>query len=128
MFLRLPMRRLLSALTLGAGIGLAGAAGAGLATPHIRAADVGLTSAELTVWFQDGEVCRAPMQAEGAQGMFLDCRHPVRFNVRIERQNWLQPVLGDMVAPYARIEIVAPDGRVQRFRTPRSLMPGWNDK
>lgn len=91
----------------------------------VRADRIGLTSQKLTVWFADGSVCRAPIQAEGGQGMFIDCPHPARFNVRIQRQSLLAPVLGDLVAPLATVTVIAADGRAQQFLSPGSRMPGW---
>ncbi len=95
-------------------------------SPPVRADRIGLTSRKLTVWFADGSVCRAPIEAEGGQGMFVDCPHPARFDVRIERQNLLAPVLGDLVAPVATVTVISADGRAQTFLTPGSRMPGWN--
>lgn len=93
----------------------------------VRADRIGLTSQKLTVWFADGSVCRAAMQAEGGQGMFTDCPHPARFDVRIQRQSFLAPVLGDLVAPLATVKVISADGRTQKFVTPGSRMPGWRD-
>lgn len=91
----------------------------------VRADRIGLTSQKLTVWFADGSVCRAAMQAEGGQGMFTDCPHPARFDVRIQRQSFLAPVLGDLVAPLGTVTVISADGRAQKFLSPASRMPGW---
>ncbi|AMY68450.1 hypothetical protein [Frigidibacter mobilis] len=91
----------------------------------VRADRIGLTSQKLTVWFADGSVCRAAIQSEGGQGMFTDCPHPARFDVRIKRQNFLAPVLGDLVAPLGTVTVISADGRAQKFLTPASRMPGW---
>jgi len=93
----------------------------------VRADRIGLTSQRLTVWFADGSVCRAAMQSEGGQGMFTDCPHPARFDVRIQRQNFLAPVLGDLVSPLATVTVISADGRTQKFLTPDSRMPGWKN-
>ncbi len=93
----------------------------------VRADRIGLTSQKLTVWFADGAVCRAAIQAEGGQGMFTDCPHPARFDVRIQRQSFLAPVLGDLVAPLGTVTVISADGRTQKFLSPGSRMPGWKD-
>ncbi|MEI4473376.1 hypothetical protein [Frigidibacter sp. MR17.24] len=85
-----------------------------------RVDGIKLTSDRLTVRFTDGAVCRSTMQPEGGMGMFIDCPHQARFDVRIQRQNWLKPALGDLVEPYATVAITSEDGRVERFKTPGS--------
>lgn len=105
---------------------LAGLAGCGLpGTGVTRAESVQLGSQSLAVRFTDGVSCRADLPPGGGQGMFVDCPHEARFAVQVDHQNWLEPALGDMVQPYARIRITTEDGRVQDFRTPASAVPGW---
>lgn len=90
------------------------------ATPISRVDDARLTSSKLTVRFQDGVVCRAAIEPDGGMGMFVSCPHKVRFDVKINRPNWFGPVLGDIVAPYGSVRIIAEDGNAQTFLSPRS--------
>ena len=115
--LRAAALALLPALVLGTAVGAA--------SWPVRADRIGLTSQKLTVWFADGSVCRAAIQAEGGQGMFTDCPHPARFDVRIQRQSFLAPVLGDLVAPLGTVTVISADGRAQKFLSPASRMLGW---
>lgn len=89
-----------------------------------RADDISLGSRQLAVRFTDGAVCRADIQPEGGQGMFLNCPHPARFDVRVKKQNILASALGDVVSPYAVVTIYSEDGRSQVFRTPDTSAPG----
>ncbi|MEI4487589.1 hypothetical protein V8J36_15465 [Frigidibacter sp. MR17.14] len=97
------------------------APGLAAAAIHARVDDIKLTSKQLTVRFKDGAVCRSTMQPEGGMGMFIDCPHHARFDVRVKRQSWLAPALGDLVEPYATVVIIAEDGRAETFKTPGSM-------
>jgi hypothetical protein len=77
-----------------------------------------IRGSELRVSFSDGGICRAALASEGGQGSFA-CPQGADYDVRIEGRNLLEPVLGDIVAPYATIVVTrAVDGRAFRFRTP----------
>lgn len=98
-------------------------AGAALASLPVRADAIKLTSSQLTVRFKDGAVCRTPMQKDGGMGMFVDCPHQARFDVKIDHPSWLASVASDVFSPYATVRIISEDGQVQKFVTPGSRDP-----
>lgn len=79
---------------------------------------VRLNSRELTVLFTDGVQCRAPMGPGGGEGVLPNCPHNAQYGVLIDRQNFLSPVLGNFVSPFAEIVVKVEGERPQTFTTP----------
>jgi hypothetical protein len=85
-------------------------------TPRPEAISLG--GDRLVARFPNGVSCRATVPLDGGAGRFEDCPHEATWEVEIIRRNWLEPLLGAAVAPYARITITGADGRETLFRTP----------
>lgn len=86
------------------------------AAPAPRPETLRLSADQIRIGFSDGRVCRAPL---AAQGHIADCPVPVDYRVTGLRQNWLRPVLGDLVEPFADVTVIAAGNRYV-FRTPQS--------
>lgn len=113
-----------------AGCAAAGSAGAGL--PGALPARATIAGDQMTVVFTDGARCTATVPLAGAaEGDFAACPHPWRWQVEILRRNLLEPIFGRAVAPYARIAVTGPAGKVRRFKIPfdrdHGHQPGQTD-
>ncbi len=89
-----------------------------------RPDSVSLSAKSLRVAFTDGSICRAaltPVDSGVLTGVLERCAQPLRYEITIERQNWLEPALGELVAPYAHIVLRDDAGRAWHWRTPEAM-------
>lgn len=96
-------------------------AGCALLTGPARPDRVSLGGEELSVHFTDGVTCRAAVSATGGEGTFDGCVHPARWQVVIHKRNYLEPVFGAAVSPYATVTILSEGGRPTVFQTPPKI-------
>lgn len=89
---------------------------AGCATQPPEPVSLRLTSDRVRVGLSNATSCEGPL---AARGRIEDCAVPLDYRISGLRQNWLKPVLGDLVEPFADVEITAA-GRAYHFRTPKS--------
>ncbi|MCY1127323.1 hypothetical protein OU426_10710 [Frigidibacter sp. RF13] len=82
---------------------------------------VWLGGERLTVYFPNGVTCRADVGQTGGAGRLEGCPHAADWQVVVRKRNYLEPLLGAAVSPYAVVTITDGRGRVTRFRTPPSL-------
>ncbi|WP_284164261.1 hypothetical protein [Frigidibacter sp. SD6-1] len=75
----------------------------------------------LTVYFPNGVICRADVGLTGGAGRMEGCPHAADWRVMVRKRNYLEPLLGAAVSPYALVTITDAQGRVTRFRTPPTL-------
>ena len=94
--------------------------------PAPRAVEAGISGDVLRVAFSDGTACRATLGPDGGEGVFPDCAADARYSVAISARNPLEPLLRNVVSPYAEIAVTA-GGQTTRFVTPKSRTPGFND-
>lgn len=87
-------------------------------TAATRPTEVRLGGTTMTVAFSDGSVCRAQVPMEGGAGRLEGCAHALDWSVIIKRRNFLEPIFGAAVAPYARITLSDGAGQTWAFRTP----------
>ena len=98
-----------------AALALAGCAALiGMARPD----GVSLGGESLAVHFTDGVTCRANVPQAGGEGEFENCAHPAHWQVAIHKRNYLEPVFGAAVSPYATITILTEGDRRTVFETP----------
>lgn len=87
------------------------------ASPHPLRADIGGTRME--VRFSDGRTCPAEVPMTGGEGGFGPaCPQDWRWRVIVRHRNWLEPIFGAAVSPYADILLTGPEGATARFRVP----------
>jgi hypothetical protein len=79
----------------------------------------------LSVRFTDGATCRAALTPAGGEGTFPDCGGAA-YAVAIAGPNFLEPLLGDAVDPYATVAVTSADGQVSRFKLPVSREAGFD--
>lgn len=79
---------------------------------------VSLGGTRMTVSFADGTRCLAEVPLTGGSGQLSDCAHPLDWQVTITKRNYLEPLLGNAVSPYARVRLTDAAGRVTFFRLP----------
>lgn len=96
-------------------------AGCAALTGPARPDRVSLGGEDLSVHFTDGVTCRATVAATGGEGAFDGCAHPAHWQVVIHKRNYLEPVLGAAVSPYATVTILSEDGRPTVFQTPPKI-------
>ena len=74
----------------------------------------------LAVEFPNGVTCRAtvPLTGAGEGGFDAGCPQPMRWALTITKRNYLEPIFGAAVSPYARVVISDGSGRAWVFRTP----------
>ncbi len=81
---------------------------------------VSLGGDQLTVRYPNGVNCHATVPLTGGSGRLQPCAWPASWQVTVARRNYLEPVLGGIVSPYATIIITDDAGRATSFRTPYS--------
>jgi len=86
--------------------------------PSARPEAVSLGGERMSVRFSDGVVCRTDVPLTGGQGQLAGCAHPLDWSVTIHKRNYLEPVFGAVVSPYAHIDLSNGTGRNWTFRTP----------
>lgn len=85
----------------------------------MRPEAVTLGGERLSVTFPAGVICHATVPLTGGEGGFAPpCPQPARWAVSIVKRNYLEPLFGAAVSPYARIVISDAAGRSWSFRTP----------
>jgi len=94
------------------------AACAGLPGVSARPEAVSLGGERMSVRFTDGVVCRTAVPLTGGQGQLEGCAHPLDWAVTIHKRNYLEPVFGEAVSPYAHIVLSDGSGRNWAFQTP----------
>lgn len=104
------------ALALTAGLALAGCAN--WPVPAAQPVSAWLGGERLAVTFSDGRTCHAQVPLTGGAGTFADCPDRGDWQAIIHKRNLLEPVFGRAVAPYGRITVTGPTGRVWVFVMP----------
>lgn len=79
---------------------------------------VSLGGTQMAVFFPDGTRCTAEVPLTGGSGSLADCAHPLDWQVSITKRNYLEPLLGAVVSPYASVRLTDNAGRVTFFRLP----------
>lgn len=83
-----------------------------------RPETVRLGGETLAVVWPNGVTCRASVPLTGGAGRLEGCPHAADWQVRIVKRNYLEPILGAAVSPYAHVTVTEPSGRATHFRTP----------
>mgnify|MGYP000890740856 CR=1 FL=1 len=92
--------------------------------PHPLRAEIGGTRME--VRFSDGARCLAEVPVAGGEGGFGPaCPHAWHWQVTVRHRNWLEPIFGAAVSPYADILLTGPGGDEARFRVPYTPEHGY---
>lgn len=79
---------------------------------------VQLGGTSLRVEYPNGIVCRAEVPMDGGSGRFADCPLDVTWTVDVRKRNYLEPVMGSYVEPYATITLTDGAGRAWVYATP----------
>lgn len=84
---------------------------------------VSLGGTQMAVSFPDGTRCTAEVPLTGGSGSLSDCAHPLDWQVTITKRNYLEPLFGALVSPYASVRLTDASGRVTFFRLPYHTRP-----
>ncbi len=79
---------------------------------------VSLGGTQMAVSFPDGTRCTADVPLTGGTGQLSDCAYPLDWQVAITKRNYLEPILGVAVSPYATVSLTDAAGRTTQFRLP----------
>ncbi|MBS0565004.1 MAG: hypothetical protein JSR87_11175 [Proteobacteria bacterium] len=92
--------------------------------PHPLRAEIGGT--RMDVQFSDGRTCRVEVPMTGGEGGFGPaCPQDWHWQVTVRHRNWLEPIFGAAVSPYADILLIGPEGATARFRVPYTPDHGY---
>ncbi len=79
---------------------------------------VSLGGTQMAVSFPDGTRCITEVPLTGGSGHLSNCAHRLDWQVTITKRNYLEPLLGPVVSPYASVRLTDPAGRITFFRLP----------